>query len=183
MISKLKIAKEFAKKKHSSQKRKDGKTPYWKHLETVVNNLEILGVKDIDVLCAGWLHDTIEDTSTDYDDIYEKCGRTTADIVAFCTKDTRLIKNQREIDYIKQLRTANLYAKTVKLCDVLANISDLKNSNYSKSKMTHQVREKIPYLVAIKPTIIKNKKKFSGFTIIQNRLNGLLEEYENSFRF
>jgi (p)ppGpp synthase/HD superfamily hydrolase len=70
--SKVSQAKEFAKQKHACQLRKDGKTLYWVRLEQVANNAVALGIRDSDILCAAWLHDTIEDTNTDYDDMQIK---------------------------------------------------------------------------------------------------------------
>jgi guanosine-3',5'-bis(diphosphate) 3'-pyrophosphohydrolase len=70
----VKSAELFAKNKHAGQFRKDDTTPYSKHLEDVVNRLKSLGVIDEQVLCAGWLHDTIEDTETSFDDLYEQFG-------------------------------------------------------------------------------------------------------------
>ena len=67
-------AQKFAKEKHKHQTRDDGKTPYWKHLQKVVKNLERLGITDESIICAGWLHDTIEDTDTDDDKIRKKFG-------------------------------------------------------------------------------------------------------------
>jgi len=86
--NKVTNAKILAKKKHKHQFRKDKKTRYWKHLEQVVKRLEKLGIKDHEILCAGWLHDTIEDTDTDYDDIKKNFGKKVADIVSSVTKDT-----------------------------------------------------------------------------------------------
>ena len=49
-------AREFAKKKHRCQLRKDCKTPYFNHLEQVVARLERLGIKDKDVpVLAGFM--------------------------------------------------------------------------------------------------------------------------------
>jgi len=56
----IKSAELLAKQKHSGQLRKDGVTTYSKHLEDVVGRLKSLGVVDEAILCAGWLHDTIE---------------------------------------------------------------------------------------------------------------------------
>lgn len=75
-------AMEFAKKKHAFQLRKDEKISYRVRLEQVVNNAKALGIKDNEILCAAWLHDTIEDTNTDYDDIAEKFSIEVAQIVA-----------------------------------------------------------------------------------------------------
>jgi len=171
-------AKKFAKKKHEGQFRKDGKTEYWKHLEQVVKLLEKIGIKDKDILCAGWLHDTIEDTDTDFDNINEKFGKNVAIIVTSVTKDTRLIEKQREKNYILQLKKASWKAKIVKLADVVANIADLENSCYSSSKIKKQVKDKIPYINAIKPGIVAKKSRFPGLGIIENDLNKLLAEQD-----
>ena len=71
----VKNAELFAKKKHSGMIRKDGTTSYSKHLEDVVNRLKSLGVIDRELLCAGWLHDTIEDTDTSFDDLKKERTR------------------------------------------------------------------------------------------------------------
>jgi len=174
---KLKEAKKFAMKKHFHQKRKDQKTKYWKHLEQVVIRLEKMGIKDKDILCAGWLHDTIEDTDTAFDDIDKKFGKNVANIVSSVTKDTRLIQKQREKNYILQLKKASWNAKTVKLGDVVANIADLKNSCYSYPEQKKQVKDKIPYINAIKQGIVAKKSRFPGLGIIENELNVSLEKY------
>ena len=68
------IAKKFAREKHKNQKRKDGVTPFYDHLEGVVNRLKNLGISNQDVLSAAWLHDVIEDTNTTFDEINEIFG-------------------------------------------------------------------------------------------------------------
>ena len=176
-------AKSFARKKHKHQLRKDKKTPYWHHLRQVVQNLQKLGIKNQDVLAAGWLHDTIEDTDTDFDDIKELFGKKTAQIVAQVTKDTRIPQKQREKNYLTQLKKASWEAKVVKLCDILANIADMENSGFSKSKKVKQVKDKIQYLKAIKPGIIKNKSKLSGLKKLEKQLNQLLIKYNQNTIF
>src|SRR5574337_39344 len=177
-MNKVKQAKEFARKKHDGVTRKDGITPYFDHLRKVVKNLEKLEVANQDILCAGWLHDTIEDTDTDYDDISEQFGKTVADIVASVTKDTRLPRPIRERKYVEQLRHSMWQAKVVKLADILANIADLKNSGYNKEKQTKQVKDKIVYLKAIIPGITSNRKKLAGLKRIEQKLDRLLLKYD-----
>jgi len=91
----VKNAELFAKKKHAGQFRKDGTTPYSKHLEDVVNRLKSLGIIDKELLCAGWLHDTIEDTETSFDDLFEKFGRRITVLVSSLSKDTSLPKKTK----------------------------------------------------------------------------------------
>ncbi|MFM7796353.1 MAG: HD domain-containing protein [Candidatus Nitrosotenuis sp.] len=176
-MTKLNRAKEFAKLKHGNSLRRDGKTPYWHHLRLVVANLQKLGITDTSVLCAGWLHDTIEDTATDYEDIYKRFGRKCADIVSVLTKETRLPEPKREKLYAVQLAKSTWHAKAVKLCDVLSNISDLENSGYPKKSRKQKVREKMIYLRAIRPGISANKSNMPGLDKIESELNALLVQY------
>ena len=176
-MNKVSLAREFARKKHLHQFRKDGKTPYFNHLEQVVKRLKKLGINDEDILCAGWLHDTIEDTNTDHDDIQEQFGKRVADIVSLVTKDNRLPKIMREKKYLVQLKNARWEAKIIKLGDIIANIDDLKNSNYTKAKKINQIKNKILYLETIKPEIISKKSKFAGLAGIEQELNDLLASY------
>jgi len=176
-MQKISKASRFAKKKHQHQLRKDCKTPYWHHLKQVVQNLQKLGIKNQDILCAGWLHDTIEDTDTDFDDIAKEFGKNTAKIVAQVTKDTRIPQKQRESEYLLQLKSASWQAKAVKLGDLVANIADLKNSGFSKQEKLKQVRDKIKYLSAIKPGLVKNKSNLPELKKIENELNDLLVQY------
>ena len=74
-------ARNFAKKKHAGQLRKNGQTTTFSHLQDVVKNLKKMKVINEDTICAAWLHDTIEDTDTDFDSIKDRFGKRIADIV------------------------------------------------------------------------------------------------------
>ncbi len=150
----LQRAENFAKDKHQGQFRKDGKTEYFEHLKCVVSELKKMGIVDSNILCTGWLHDTIEDTGVDYDEIMEKFNRTIADYVASVTKDTRLIKPEQERQYIIQLEKAPWQAKVVKLADIIANFKDLPEGYPEKSIQDTKVKNKIPYIMAIKSELI-----------------------------
>lgn len=152
----VKNAELFAKNKHAGQLRKDSTTPYSKHLEDVVNRLKSLGVIDEQILCAGWLHDTIEETETTFDDLYEQFESEIAVLVSSLSKDMTLTRKKRNQAYTVQLREASFSAKLIKLCDISANLSDLKNFEASKSKKIRQVKEKRHYLSIIKNDLIGN---------------------------
>ena len=173
----IKRAQKFAKEKHKHQTRDDGKTPYWKHLQKVVENLGKLGITDESIICAGWLHDTIEDTDTDYDDIYELFGKKTADIVATVTKDTRMIKNDREKTYCLQLKRGTWQAQAVKLCDILANLEDLEFSLKPVSQRKKQAKNKLEYYNAIKTGLNKNNGNIPNLDIGISTLTELFLNY------
>lgn len=121
----LAAAEEFARWKHQHQFRRDGVTPYVEHPKAVMAILrDEFGVSDVDTLAAGLLHDTIEDTATDYDEISERFGKRVAEVVAFLTKDKRLPEAKRERTYFAQLARAPLPARLCKVADSLHNMRD-----------------------------------------------------------
>ena len=133
-------SKRFAKSRHKNQIRKDGKTPYINHLQMVVNLIKKSGVADNDIQSIGWLHDTIEDTPTDFDEIKDEFGLHIAKCVTALTKDMRIEKQKRERLYVKGLKKAHWHAKLVKICDITANILDLENTSYSKKeRINHHI--------------------------------------------
>ncbi len=172
----IKSAELFAKKKHSGMMRKDGITPYSKHLEDVVNRLKSLGAINEELLCAGWLHDTIEDTDTSFDDLYERFGSKVVVLVTSLTKDMSLTRKKREQIYVKQLKEASFDAKLIKLCDISANLSDLKNYDASKSKKLRQVRKIRHYLTVIKNDLLENTD-YPKITTLLESINQSLKQF------
>ncbi len=163
-------AKKFAHEKHKNQKRKDGVTPYSDHLEGVVNRLKNLGIVDKDVLCAAWLHDTIEDTDVTFDQINEMYGREVAVIVLSLTKDQGIPKKDRETQYTNQLKDGSFQAKIIKLCDISANLKDLANAPISKTQKNKQIKKILHYLRVIKNDIMENQSQYPK---IQELVDGI----------
>jgi (p)ppGpp synthase/HD superfamily hydrolase len=175
--SKVEQAKEFAKQKHACQLRKDGKTLYWVHLEQVGNNAMALRIKDNNVLCAAWLHDTIEDTNTDFDNIAEKFNSEVAQIMAAITKDKRLPEEGREQNYLDQLRAASWKAQVVKLCDIWANVADLPSGYRDRDKQAEQVDKKLKYFEAVRKGLSANRNRIPNLDKGVDDLNALLSFY------
>jgi guanosine-3',5'-bis(diphosphate) 3'-pyrophosphohydrolase len=118
-------AASYAAFKHRHQLRKDGKTPYIAHPFRVCMTLrQLFGCEDPHVLAAALLHDLIEDTTTDYEDISHRFGELTADLVAAMTKNAALPDPRRETEYDAQLARADWRARLLKLADVYDNLSD-----------------------------------------------------------
>jgi len=177
-MTKLEKAELFAKEKHSKMTRKDGTTPYFVHLESVVSRLKSMGIVNEDVLCAALLHDTMEDTNTSFDDIFEQFGRDVAILVSSLSKDVKLPKKERESQYVTQLKNAPFEAKLIKLCDIAANLSDLKNSDLSKTKRLKTVKTKLHYLNIIKNEIMENKANVPRIQSIIDGINDVLIHYK-----
>lgn len=115
----------FAARAHEGQKRKDGETPYVAHpFRVALTVRQVFECADRITIAAALLHDTIEDTDTDYEDIAERFGHEVAEIVVALTKDMRLPEAEREARYDEQLAEAGWRASVVKLADVFDNLSD-----------------------------------------------------------
>ncbi|AJW71700.1 HD domain-containing protein [Nitrosopumilus adriaticus] len=170
----VKSAEFLAKKKHAVHLRKDGST-FSKHLEDVVNRLKGLGVIDEELLSAGWLHEIIEDTDVSFDDLYEQFGNRISVIVSSLTEDKTLPRKQREKAYRLQLKDASFDAKLIKLCDISANLSDLKNSDASKSKKLREIKQNRYHLSIIRKDLMSSD--FPKITTLLETINHILRRY------
>jgi (p)ppGpp synthase/HD superfamily hydrolase len=164
-------AKKFAFEKHKNQKTRNGMLPYSYHLEGVVSRLKNLGISEKNTLCAAWLHDVIEKTDVNFDQINEIFGREVAVIVLSLTKDNNLSKKDRETQYVNQLKGATLQAKIIKLCDITANLKDITDSATSYSQKSKQIKKLIHYLRAVKNEIIENKSTYPKIQEIFDGVN------------
>ena len=176
-MSKLESAEQFAKQKHAGMIRKDGKTTYFEHLKGVVDRLKNLGITDEDVLAAAWLHDTIEDTNTTFGEIDQRFGSKAAVLVLALSKDKSLPKTKKEEQYVKQLKEASWDAKLIKLCDISANLKDIKNAPLSKTKKIKTVRKILHYLNTIKPEILQKKDRVPGITNLIDGINEIVASW------
>ena len=118
----------FAARAHKGQLRKDRRTPYVSHVVRVCFVVRhVFGCDDLQVLMAAILHDTIEDTTTDYDDLrelFEDPNSPVAEWVALLSKDKRMPEPAREARYQEALATAPWPVKLCKLADLFDNLLD-----------------------------------------------------------
>jgi (p)ppGpp synthase/HD superfamily hydrolase len=121
-------AVSFASRAHHGQRRKDGRYPYISHVYRVAMIVrQVFGIDDPAVLTAAVLHDTIEDTTTDFDDIEEHFGAEIAGWVALLSKDKRMPDKAREEAYRAGLAAAPWQVKVCKLADICDNLMDSKH--------------------------------------------------------
>ncbi len=135
-------AASFAARAHHGQMRDDGRTPYFAHAARVAMTVaEVFRCHDPVALAAAMLHDTIEDTPTDFDDIEEHFGAETAACVAALTKNMTLREGAREEDYERRLAAGPWQARLVKLADVLDNLSDALDAGHSGPRLAKTLRK------------------------------------------
>ncbi len=163
-------AKNFALERHKNQKRPDGITPFYQHLEGVVFRLKNLGVTNLETLSSAWLHDILEKSDTTFDEINDIFGNSISVTVLSLTKDPHLPKKDIESQFVQQLKSASIEAKLIKLCDISANAKDIFNSPISKTQKNKQIRKLFHYLRTIKNDLSKQKETYPK---IQELIEGI----------
>lgn len=112
-----------ALKAHDGQKRKLEKDIYAAHPIEVGFILSEYNL-DYEVIIAGILHDTIEDTYIDYNFLKDKFGKKVADLVKGVSEDDKSlpwdVRKQASIDYL--LNEASIEEKYIICADKLSNI-------------------------------------------------------------
>jgi (p)ppGpp synthase/HD superfamily hydrolase len=123
MIALLDRAIEFAARAHDGQRRKSDRTPYIAHPFAVALILQRMDCP-LEVVIAGLLHDTVEDTRVSIEEIEANFGQTVAEIVAGCTEPSkRLSWEARKSHSIEYFRTAPLPVKLVAAADKFHNLT------------------------------------------------------------
>lgn len=119
----------YAVAKHGSQKRASG-DPYFSHPVMVAGLLADLKL-DEHTIAAGLLHDTVEDTDANLDEICEMFGQDVCDLVDGVTKLTRLQYRSEETKQAENFQkfilasTRDVRVLLVKLADRLHNMRTL----------------------------------------------------------
>lgn len=125
---------EFSAKAHDGHFRKGSKIPYITHPFEVAKILgETVDPEENEALiCAGLLHDTVEDTDTSLETIRREFGEAVADLVASDSENKELPwekRKQNTIDFIKNEATREM--QMLACADKLANLRSVK-ADYTK---------------------------------------------------
>jgi guanosine-3',5'-bis(diphosphate) 3'-pyrophosphohydrolase len=120
-------AVHFAAEKHRLQKRKDeDASPYINHpIEVAAILAGLGGVRDIALLAAAVLHDTVEDTMTSPEEIEREFGRKVRLLVQEVSDDKSLPQGERKRLQIEHAPGLSREAKLIKLADKISNVADV----------------------------------------------------------
>ena len=120
-------ALDFAARKHAHQRRKGLKAePYINHLTEVALLLAEASIgEDPQLVMAGLLHDTIEDTETTRGELAETFGDDVASLVAEVTDDTSLPRDERKRRQVQTAPSKSGRARMIKLADKIANLHSI----------------------------------------------------------
>lgn len=114
----------FATLKHKSQKRKGTDIPYIVHPMEVMQILTACGCGE-DVITAGILHDTLEDTDTTPEEIKENFGQKVLEIVQTESEDKSKTWKERKQHTIDDLKKAEEGTQIVCFADKLSNLRSI----------------------------------------------------------
>ncbi|MGD6817580.1 HD domain-containing protein [Metabacillus sp. 113a] len=173
-------AKRFAEFAHRGQVRKLSGTPYFMHAENTATILMKAGASN-PLIAAGYLHDTVEDTDTELEDIQQKFGVEVAELVAFNTEDKTKTWEERKHATIDRAGEATLQEKMLLAADKLDNLQSIeqeyskygdelwKHFNRGKDQQSWYYREVVKQLfVRLQPSDIPTY--FYSLERLQNRL-------------
>lgn len=126
-VRRILAAARFAADKHAGQKRKGlAKEPYINHLIEVAELIAAASeTLDANLVMAGLLHDTIEDTDTTAHDLEERFGSDVTSLVLEATDDKSLPKETRKALQIETAPRKSPRAQTLKLADKISNLRSL----------------------------------------------------------
>jgi len=126
-LAPLLAALHFAAEKHRLQKRKDGDdSPYINHPIEVAELLaRVGGVRDVEVLSAALLHDTVEDTETTPAELEGAFGPRVRSLVAEMTDDKTLDKQVRKRLQVEHAPHLSHDAKQIKVADKISNVREI----------------------------------------------------------
>ncbi len=137
-VTMISDAFEMAYEKHINQKRRSGE-PYIIHPTAVAEILSELKC-DAQTICAGLLHDTLEDTETTEQELEDKFGKEVMLLVQGVTKLSKLNFNSSEDAQANNFRkmllaiASDMRVVLVKLADRLHNMRTLHHLNEEKQK-------------------------------------------------
>ena len=120
----LNEAIRYAVDRHEGQLRKGSARPYIVHPLEVMSILMNMGA-DNNLMIAGLLHDTIEDTGATRREIQEKFGADVAELVDGHSEDKSKSWQERKSAAIEHLRQADRRMKLLVMADKVSNLRSM----------------------------------------------------------
>jgi GTP diphosphokinase / guanosine-3',5'-bis(diphosphate) 3'-diphosphatase len=120
----------FAAQRHAGQRRKgSAEEPYFNHLVEVADLLaQAVGDSDVNLIIAGFLHDTVEDVGVTREELRAEFGDDVAALVDAVTDDKSLPKPVRKQLQIEHAPRTSVRAQWLKMADKTSNLRSLRVS-------------------------------------------------------
>jgi (p)ppGpp synthase/HD superfamily hydrolase len=164
---------KFAAKKHADQNQVIPGTnlPYVVHLsnvtmEILIASQETKGFNTAFAIQVALLHDILEDTETTFEELAEEFNEEIAQAVLALTKNSKLLKGERMIDSLTQIKKLSKEVWAVKLADRITNLQ-VPPENWSIEKIKEYHKQALQILNALK----------SGNEYLEKRLSERIQNY------
>lgn len=158
-------ALEFARRAHGEQMRKYTEQPYIEHPKRVAETVRTVP-HTTEMICAAYLHDVVEDTPVEIDEIEDRFGKEVARLVDELTDEymkvnyphlNRRARKDREVE--RQAKISK-EAKTIKLADVIDNTPDIvRNDPNFGRKYLYEMEKLTRVLVGGDPTLFDRARR------------------------
>jgi (p)ppGpp synthase/HD superfamily hydrolase len=143
----IRAALDFASEHHAGQQRDADDQPFVLHPQEVSKLLSDAGEPD-HIVAAGALHDIVEDTDVEVEELEQRFGAQVANLVASLTDDASIADNsERRAALRKQVAEAGVEAATVFAADKISKSRELRYkaelgrlSDDDRAKIEHYVR-------------------------------------------
>ena len=162
---KIEYAIYYATRAHKNQKRKIEDVDMIFHPFTVEMILQRNGC-DEDIVAAGILHDVVEDTKYEFEDIEREFGKKIRDYVYDASEpDKSLEWEDRKKHTIEHIKNAPLGSKLIVACDKISNLEDLSDciELYGEEKSWSSLKRN------------KDKQKWYYTSVYESCINGVDE--------
>ena len=170
----MQSSEQFAHKAHQGQQRKYTGEPYIVHPERVAGIVKTV-TDDPATIDAAWLHDVVEDTPFTLEQIRLEFGDEVAklvDEVTNVTKKTDGNRAHRKSVERQHLATASPKAKTVKLADVIDNVTDImRNDRDFATVFVPEKLELLNFLTEGDPVLFKQARELIFDSLLELGLN------------
>ncbi len=115
--NKIELAKKFAEQKFTEAGRKNHFLDVFQILQDKFN------INDQNILVAGLLHDTLEDTTATYEEIEKKFSKEVANLVQEVSHPKNYNREQK-LEYYERIKIISLGAKLIKMADFTSHLQN-----------------------------------------------------------
>lgn len=165
-LPKTRAALAYAQERHAGQVRESDGAPFIEHPVEVAWLLYRAGAPD-DVIAAGVLHDTIEKTGADIDELRARFGDRTAQLVLAVSEDPEIPTYARRKAALRnQVADAGRDALMVFAADKISKVRELElrrsPAKVPQRRLTHYRRclELLERLLADSPLVVQLRSEF-----------------------
>jgi (p)ppGpp synthase/HD superfamily hydrolase len=159
---------DLAQEKHFYQYRKFSNEPYFTHPSRVADIVARF-TKDKDVIAAAYLHDTLEDTKTSYEELDAIFGKKITSLVQELTSVKKdLVKIGKPQYLLNKMQKMSSDALLIKSADRLDNVSDFRKAS---EKFRKKYIEETYYIIKnLKRSLSSSQKQIFSEIITQLKI-------------